>query len=101
MQSDNQICLYNQLSNIALEIEKGLKSDDFAEFPMLAVSHNDVMQKIKESELLNDKNLIPAIQEAETSVNNAIKAIKVKQNEILKQLSSSNKKQLLNNAYNM
>jgi hypothetical protein len=101
LQSDNHIFLYNQLSDIALKIEQGLKSDDFTEFKVLATSHNDVMQKIKESGLLNDKNLIPAIQEAETNVKNAIIAIKLKQEEIIKQLSSSNKKQLLNKAYNM
>ncbi len=101
LQSDNQIFLYKQLSDIALKVEQGLKSDDFTEFKVLATSHNDVMQKIKESGLANDKNLIPAIQEAENSVKNAIIAIKFKQEEIIKQLSSSNKKTLLNKAYKM
>ncbi len=101
MQSDNHIFLYNQLSDIALKIEQGLKLDDFTEFKTLATSHNDVMQKIKESGLLKDKNLIPVIQEAETNVKNAIIAIKFKQEEIIKQLSSSNKKQMLNKAYNI
>lgn len=101
MQSDNPIFLYNQLSEIALKVEQGLESDDFTEFKVLATSHNDIMQKIKESDLLNDKKMIPVIQKAETNVKNAISAIKIKQEEIIKQLSSGKKKRLINKAYKM
>lgn len=101
MQSDNTIVLYNRLSDVSKKVGKAVTANDFTELKELFANHNQLMTEIKQAEQLNNEELRAAIQNAEKEVKNTINYIKEKQAEIIKQLSASNNKQLLNKAYNV
>ena len=99
MQSENRTDLYIKLSEIASLAENVIYSDDFSELVELSTAHNDLMDEIKGSEPVYSEELVSAIQEADIRVKSAINAIQEKQNQIIKQLTASNKKQLLSRSY--
>ncbi len=101
MQSENRMDLYIKLSEIAALAENVIYSNDFVKLEELSVAHNDLMDDIKNSESVYDEELVSAIREADISVKSAINAIQEKQNQIIKQLTASNKKQLLSKTYEM
>ena len=101
MLSDTNITLYNQLTDVSMQIEKSVASEDFSDFSELADTHNKVMTQIKKIGEIEDVEMIAVIQKAEESVKKTMTVIKQKQVEIIQQLNAEKNKQLLSNSYNM
>lgn len=101
MLSDTHISLYNQLTEVSLQIESSVTAGDFSEIGVLSATHNDLMTQIKDIGQIDNTEMLTVIQKAEESVRKTMAVLQQKQGEITQQLNAEKNKKLLSNSYNM
>ncbi len=101
MQSENNINLYIKLSEVAALAENVVHSGDISELKELSTTHADLMNEIRKFDPVYDEDLKAAMVEADIRVKSAITAIRQKQNEIIKQLTANNNRQVISKSYGM
>jgi len=97
--SDNTVTLFDRLGHIAHDVEQALCSDDFPGIESLVAEHNEIINTLSISNRPVTEDMKPAIEQADKSIQALISKIQDMQKDIKMQLSTMNKKRLIDSVY--
>lgn len=99
MQSD-AANLFGKLGHIAVAVENALNSGEYQDIGSLLSEHQEVMGQLMDYEPF-EQDMKPAIEHAEKNVRSLLNKVQIMQDDVKKQLSTMNKKKLIQSAYHV
>ena len=99
MPSETHKMLYTALADIALRVNATLEKEDTAALLALAGEHRNIMDKIRQSGISQDPELLEQITKTRDQINLAIAGIARQRDELGRQLGRNEKKKTVLAAY--